>query len=190
MLCGGNGSGKTTALNIIAESIGAKRVSPYNKSAFFAEYVAGCKPEFDPGAAAAVCGEQHQLFRCYGVVCGNREAIRPVPAWVYYDSYSARYFVEEMQMQGFNMVRCIQGAKTLSLPMQMLGVDLQAHKVIYNNNPVLKWCLTNTGVQTDRNGNIVPIKNQSPKQRIDGTAALLDCYVGLYEHYTEYTSAI
>ena len=112
------------------------------------------------------------------------------PAWIYYDSYSARYFVEEMQMQGFTMVRCIQGAKTLSLPMQMLGADLQAHKVNYNSNPILKWCLTNTGVQTDRNGNIVPIKNQSPRQRIDGTAALLDCYVGLYEHYNEYTSAI
>ncbi len=112
------------------------------------------------------------------------------PAWVYYDSYSARYFVEEMQMQGFHMVRCIQGAKTLSLPMQMLGADLQAHRVNYNNNPILKWCLTNTGVQTDRNGNIVPIKNQSPKQRIDGAAALLDCYVGLYEHYNEYTGAI
>ena len=25
--------------------------------------------------------------------------------------------------------------------------------------------------------------------RIDGTAALLDCYVGLYEHYNEYTTA-
>ena len=111
-------------------------------------------------------------------------------AWVYYDSYSARYFVEEMQMQGFNMVRCIQGAKTLSLPMQMLGTDLQAHRVNYNNNPILKWCLTNTGIQTDRNGNIVPVKNQSPKQRIDGTAALLDCYVGLYEHYNEFTGAI
>ena len=112
------------------------------------------------------------------------------PAWVYYDSYSARYFVEEMQTQGFNMVRCIQGAKTLSLPMQMLGQDLKAHKVIYNNNPILKWCLTNTGVVHDRNGNIVPVKNQSPRQRIDGTAALLDCYVGLYEHYTEFTGAI
>ena len=44
--------------------------------------------------------------------------------------------------------------------------------------------------ETDRNGNIVPIKNQSPKQRIDGTAVLLDCYVGLYEHYNEYTTAI
>jgi phage terminase large subunit-like protein len=112
------------------------------------------------------------------------------PAWVYYDSYSARYFVEEMQAQGFNMVRCIQGAKTLSLPMQMLGADLKAHKVNYNGNPILKWCLTNTGIQTDRNGNIVPVKNQSPRQRIDGTAALLDCYVGLYEHYSEFTGAI
>lgn len=112
------------------------------------------------------------------------------PAWVYYDSYSARYFVEEMQMQDFTMIRCIQGAKTLSLPMQMLGTDLQAHKVNYNNNPILKWCLTNTSIQTDRNGNIVPVKNRSPRQRIDGTAALLDCYVGLYEHYNEYTEAI
>ena len=105
------------------------------------------------------------------------------PVWVYYDSYSARYFVEEMQYSGFTMVRCIQGAKTLSLPMQMLGSDLKAHKVNYNN-PVLKWNLTNTGVQTDCNGNIVPIKNQSPKQRIDGVSALLNCYVGLHEHYS------
>lgn len=32
----------------------------------------------------------------------------------------------------------------------MLGVDLQAHRVNYNDNPVLKWCLTNTGIQTDK----------------------------------------
>lgn len=112
------------------------------------------------------------------------------PAWVYYDSYSAKYWVEEMENLGFNMVRCIQGAKTLSLPMQNLGADLQAKKVVYNNSPILKWCLTNTGVQIDRNGNIVPIKNQSPKQRIDGTASLLDAYVGLYEHYNEFINAL
>jgi len=55
-----------------------------------------------------------------------------------------------MTSEGFRMERCIQGAKTLSLPMQMLGVDLQAKRVCYNNNPVLKWCLTNTGILTDR----------------------------------------
>lgn len=108
------------------------------------------------------------------------------PAWIYYDSYSARYWVEEMENEGFQMVRCIQGAKTLSLPMQQLGADLQSKKVNYNNNPILKWCLSNTGIQTDRNGNIVPIKSQGAKKRIDGAASLLDAYVGLTDHYNEF----
>lgn len=112
------------------------------------------------------------------------------PLWVYYDAWSARYFVEEMSGYGFKMERCIQGAKTLSLPMQNLGADLQAKKVNYNNNPILKWCLTNTGIQEDRNGNIVPVKNSSAKRRIDGTASLLDAYVGLYEHYNEFLNAL
>ena len=59
-----------------------------------------------------------------------------------------------------------------------------------NSAPCVAVSGHGTGVQTDRNSNIVPIKNQSPKQRIDGTAALLDCYVGPYEHYEEYTVAI
>lgn len=112
------------------------------------------------------------------------------PLWVYYDSWSARYWVEEMEGYGFKMERCIQGAKTLSLPMQNLGADLQAKKVNYNNNPILKWCLTNTAVQEDRNGNIVPKKASSPKQRIDGTASLLDAYVGLYDKYNEFMNAL
>lgn len=112
------------------------------------------------------------------------------PLWIYYDSYSAKYWVEEMEQHGFKMQRCIQGAKTLSLPMQMMGADLQAKKINYNNNPILKWCLTNTGVETDRNGNIVPIKNQAAKQRIDGTASMLDAYTGLFEHYEEFIRAL
>lgn len=112
------------------------------------------------------------------------------PLWIYYDSYSAKYWVEEMENNGFKMVRCIQGAKTLSLPMQMMGADLQAKKINYNNSPILKWCLTNTGVQTDRNGNIVPIKNQAAKMRIDGMASMLDAYTGLFEHYEEFIRAL
>jgi len=112
------------------------------------------------------------------------------PLWIYYDSYSAKYWVEEMEGHGFIMVRCIQGAKTLSLPMQMMGADLQAKKINYNNNPILKWCLTNTGIQTDRNGNIVPIKNQAAKMRIDGMASMLDAYTGLFEHYEEFLRAL
>lgn len=70
--------------------------------------------------------------------------------------------------------------------MQQLGQDLAAKKINYNNNPLLKWCITNTGIKTDVNGNIQPIKATSPKYRIDGLASLLDAYVGLIDHYNEY----
>lgn len=112
------------------------------------------------------------------------------PLWIYYDNYSARYWVDEMEAYGFHMVRTPQGAKTLSLPMQNMGADLEKHKINYNNNPILKWCLTNTGVETDRNGNIVPIKNQSPKRRIDGVASMLDAYVGLFDNYEQFLRAM
>ncbi|WMM11550.1 terminase large subunit [Staphylococcus simulans] len=112
------------------------------------------------------------------------------PLWIYYDNYSARYWVSEMEGHGFKMVRTPQGAKTLSLPMQNLGADLKKHKVNYNNHPILKWCLSNTGLETDRNGNIVPVKNQSPKRRIDGTASLLDAYVGLFDNYESFLRAM
>lgn len=95
-----------------------------------------------------------------------------------------------MKETGFTEMKGVaQGAKTLSLPMQFLGADLQAKRINYNNNPILRWCLSNTGVQEDRNGNIVPVKNQAAKQRIDGTASLLNAYVGLYEHYNEFLEA-
>ncbi|MDW4079545.1 terminase large subunit [Staphylococcus saprophyticus] len=112
------------------------------------------------------------------------------PLWIYYDNYSARYWVDEMEGYGFKMVRTQQGARTLSLPMQNMGADLQKNKINYNNHPILKWCLTNTGVETDRNGNIVPIKNQSPKRRIDGTASMLDAYVGLFDNYEQFLRAM
>lgn len=107
------------------------------------------------------------------------------PAWIYYDPYSAKYWVDEMESEGFRMVKCYQGVKTLSLPMQQMGADLQAKKIIYDNNPILKWCLTNTGIKIDVNGNIQPVKNRSAKQRIDGTASLLNAYVGWCDHMEE-----
>lgn len=104
---------------------------------------------------------------------------------VYYDSYSARYWVDEMTAAGFKMIRCIQGFKTLSIPLERLGADLKARKINYNDNPVLKWCMCNVGVTEDRNGNLMPVKARNPKFRIDGFASLLDAYVGLTEHYNE-----
>ena len=137
---------------------------------------------------------------------GNKISYRDVKAWfveiqeqhdiylsmIGYDSWSAVYFVEDM-MEYFGkttMIPVIQGKKTLSQPMKCLGADLENNLIVYNNNPVDKWCLCNTAVDIDKNDNIQPIKTSKPRRRIDGTAALLDAYVVLQNNINEYMSLI
>ena len=48
ILYGGNGSGKSTALNIIAEKTGAKRDSLYNRSSFYEDYLKKCSCKRGP----------------------------------------------------------------------------------------------------------------------------------------------
>lgn len=43
ILYGGNGSGKTTALNVMADTLRLRRGAQYNRSDFFADYVALCQ---------------------------------------------------------------------------------------------------------------------------------------------------
>lgn len=99
--------------------------------------------------------------------------------WCGYDSWSAKYFVEDMAGYfGQNaMIPVHQGKKTLSDPMKKLHNELASKTVIYNNNPIDKWCLANTSYEEDKNGNIQPHKTSKSTRRIDGTAALLDAYV-------------
>lgn len=103
-----------------------------------------------------------------------------------YDSWSATYFVEDMKANfgQETMEPVIQGKKTLSSPMKNLGADLMSKRVIYNNNPILKWNLTNVAIDVDKNDNIQPMKTSNTKKRIDGFASLLDAYV-VYERYLE-----
>lgn len=104
-----------------------------------------------------------------------------------YDSWSSGYWVSEMEGTFGKqcMEKVIQGKKTLSAPMKNLGADLIAKRIIYNNHPILKWCLTNTAVDTDKNANIQPLKVNAWR-RIDGTASLLNAYVTLERHLEEY----
>lgn len=112
--------------------------------------------------------------------------------WIGYDAWSAQMWVD--QMSDFfgrdSMIAVHQGKRTLSAPMKSLGADLSGKLVVYNNNPVDKWCLANTSYEEDKNGNIQPCKTSKPTRRIDGTAALLDAYVVLQDKNADYASMI
>jgi phage terminase large subunit-like protein len=114
--------------------------------------------------------------------------IRPV--WTGYDPWNSKYWVDEMQNHGFAMEMVRQGSQTLSQPMKEMGADLGAKLINYNNNPILKWCLTNTVVERDKNDNIRPIKGQNQRRRIDGAVSLLIAYTVLFNHLDDYQTLI
>ena len=116
----------------------------------------------------------------------NDHDIRPL--WVCYDRALANYYSAEMTERGFDMEPVAQGPYTWSYPMKEMGAAFIDHKVIYNNNPILRWCLANTGVKSlNKEGieTIQPVKIQQ-NRRIDGMVSLLNAWVGYVKHMDEY----
>jgi phage terminase large subunit-like protein len=110
------------------------------------------------------------------------------PLWVCYDRALAGYWVAEMEGYGFDMVKVAQGPFTWSQPMKEMGAAFEEHKVIYQNNPILRWCLTNTAKKSmNKDGieTIQPVKI-AQNRRIDGMVSLLNAWVGYVQKFEEY----
>lgn len=136
---------------------------------------------------------------------GNRVDYQAVTQWflevqnehdiylykVGYDSWSAAYFVKEMEETfGKIMVKVDQTFKRLTHSMENLRIDLIDKKINYNNNPILKWNLKNTTVVYDQNNNMKPQKPRDRTKKIDGLASLLDAYVVYEDILEEYQNLI
>ena len=111
------------------------------------------------------------------------------PLWIGYDSWNAEFWKQEMQEYGFDMVEVRQGFKTESAPLKQMKADLIDKKINYNNNPILKWNLSNVAIKQDDNENIMITKEKS-RQRIDGVASLMDAYVIYVNKQQEYLNYI
>ena len=111
------------------------------------------------------------------------------PLWIGYDSWNANFWCDEMKENGFDMVEVRQGYKTESAPLKQMKADLIDKKINYNNNPILKWNLSNVAIKQDDNDNIMITKEKS-RQRIDGVASLMDAYVVFVNKRSEYLNYI
>lgn len=110
------------------------------------------------------------------------------PLWICYDRALSGYWVPEMEEYGFEMEKTAQGPFTWSQPMKEMGAALSEHRVIYQNNPILRWCLANTAVKAlnqDGIATIQPVKMHADL-RIDGMVSLLNAWVGYVKHMNEY----
>lgn len=110
------------------------------------------------------------------------------PLWIGYDAALSGYWVEEMKDYGFDMEKIRQGPFTWTYPMKELHGKFEENLVWYEDNPMLLWCLLNTGAKAlNKDGieSLQPVKVSSVK-RIDGQVSLLNAYTCLKNHEEEY----
>ena len=108
-----------------------------------------------------------------------------------YDRALANYWVEEMRTAFGDVMEAVaQGPITWTAPMNELGGMLADKQVNYNNNPIFKWCLTNTAVKkSGPNEAIQPIKIQAHR-RIDGLVSFLNAYTIYVKYRDDYLNLV
>lgn len=137
---------------------------------------------------------------------GNENDFRLVTAWyvkmykeygirVYktgYDKWSAIYWVKEMEEDyGFDCKRVDQSWGSLSEPMKLVEKDLKSNLIVYNNNPIDKWCLENTALNLNSKEEIMPIKIQGKEdKKIDGAVTMIIAYRIYIDNRTEFLELV
>lgn len=110
------------------------------------------------------------------------------PLWIGYDAALSGYWREEMENYGFDMVKIRQGPFTWTYPMKEMKGLLEEKRIVYNRNPMLQWCLLNTGCKAlNKDGieSIQPVKVSSVK-RIDGMVSLLNAFTCFKQNEDEF----
>lgn len=108
-----------------------------------------------------------------------------------FDRALANYWVEEMKYQFGDVMEAVpQGPITWTAPMNELGGMLADKRINYDNNPIFKWCLSNTAVKkSGTNESIQPIKIQAHR-RIDGLVSFLNAYTIYCKYRDDYLNLV
>lgn len=89
-----------------------------------------------------------------------------------YDRWNASMMVQNLEMDGFNMVPFGQGFRDMSPPSKELMRLVLEGRLNHGNHPVLRWNVNNAYVRTDPAGNI-KIDKQRSTEKVDGAVALV-----------------
>ena len=106
-----------------------------------------------------------------------------------YDQRFAKDWLKRMEDYGWykgengDVEMILQNAQTLNNALLLVEADLKAQLINYNDNPVDKWCFSNSCLKVNDLRQALVIKTDNEK-KIDGSVTL----VSLYEMYRRYRS--
>lgn len=133
----------------------------------------------------ALSGENYVDYRdCYKWFCDLVDVHRCYPLKVGYDRYSAQYLVQDMTQRGFHMDDVYQGDNLWPVIQSVEGL-FHDGKIHIGDNDLMKIHLLNTALKMNAErgrGRIVKI---SPRDHIDGAAALLDAMTMRHKYHRE-----
>lgn len=159
-------------------------------------------PENDDHNAGAKYKEWAQ--QGYITICeGNDIDLTQVADWFYeiykqygiklykcgYDQRFAKDFLKQMEeaygwsKASGDVEMILQNAQTLNNAILLTEAEFKAQNIIYNENPVDRWCLSNSCLKVNDQRQAIIIKTENSK-KIDGSVTL----VSLYEMWRRYRS--
>lgn len=85
---------------------------------------------------------------------------------VLFDRWGATKIIKDLEDMGLTVLEFGQGFASMSPPSKELEKLILERKIIFPDNPVLKWCFSNVIAETDAAGNVKPSKKRS-REKID-----------------------
>jgi len=85
---------------------------------------------------------------------------------VLFDRWGATKIVKDLEDMGLTVLEFGQGFASMSPPSKEMEKLILERKIIFPDNPALKWCFSNVIAEVDSAGNIKPSKKRS-KEKID-----------------------
>lgn len=86
------------------------------------------------------------------------------------DPWNARQLSSELIQDGFDVVEFRQGMQSMNEPTKLMDELVKTKRLRHDGNPILRWMVANTVVETDASGNYRPSKKSS-SEKIDGVVS-------------------
>ena len=121
---------------------------------------------------------------CYNWFARLISEYKIYPLKIGYDRYSAQYLIQDLTAAGFHCDDVFQGENLYGVIQETQGL-LEDHKINIGDNDLLKIHLLSSAIKMSTERGRGKLVKLSPKEHIDGCAALLDAMTVRQKHYAE-----
>jgi len=91
---------------------------------------------------------------------------------VYFDRWGATRIYQDLEEMGLEVVQFGQGYKSMSAPTKELMKLILEQKIVFPENPMLRWCASNIVIETDVGQNI-KINKKKSTDKVDPMVAMV-----------------